>query len=113
MALDINEYLPPETYRWCTQALTLAGFSTQLNGTEFNRTTGERTHTLAYLSLRDKIAEHIDSQQEPMLSLCSPLTLQRGALARLVPTVQEFRDWMGPSYNDYADLVRQFLDGEV
>lgn len=84
-AIDFDSYLPPETREWCEATLVAGGFPARLHGGEnvTNRANGEgeddseddaeddaevsKLHPIAYEYLRDSIAEHLKSQQEPEL----------------------------------------------
>jgi hypothetical protein len=63
-AIDIDEFLLPETQAWCDQQLETLGFNGQIPEGELYR-----PHLGFYLELRQRVREHILGQQEPQLGL--------------------------------------------
>lgn len=69
--LDLNEYLPAETKKWCDEKLAVFGHQyTQVNASEYFPD-GSRVHCKVYLQLREAVNFHIASGMEPHLSLCT------------------------------------------
>jgi hypothetical protein len=66
--IDMHEFLPAETLRWCDEQMSLRGIDlSQLGGGDLFAD-GSRVHLSAYLHLRDTVRVHILSGAQPLLS---------------------------------------------
>jgi hypothetical protein len=73
--LDIDEYLPKETFHWCQQKLNELGFANLTMSDAFPD--GDRHHCTAYIALRECVKAHISSEELPLLAESQPPTQQR------------------------------------
>jgi len=64
--LDIDEFLPLETYQWCQNQLQHLGFNAAQQASTDDNPTPSHAY---YLQLRTLIDEHLRSNQEPQLAL--------------------------------------------
>lgn len=66
----MDEYLPPTTKQWCMEQIQQMGFPRgRVDGAEA-RPGGVRAHCIVYQRLREKVHDHIESQQSPQLGEC-------------------------------------------
>lgn len=102
----MEEFLPADTYDFCKLSLLLQhDIALPISGAAFDEVTGERTHKQAYLALREIVAAHIASGQEPILGECEkPLAARNWIPSR--QTAQAFRDTGGrPIVNEDNGIV--------
>lgn len=64
--LDLDEYLPPNTLRWCGDELERRGFAREIDGSATNDS-GERIHKLAFYALRDTARQYVLRGTQPPL----------------------------------------------
>jgi hypothetical protein len=64
--LDIDEYLPEETRRWCQQKLNELGFASLTISDAFPD--GTRRHCESYIRLRECVKAHISTNEAPLLT---------------------------------------------
>jgi hypothetical protein len=112
-AIDLDEYLPPETLSWCQSTLAGLGYPSELTGSEFVENKGERCHLQAYMDLRRAGRAHIDSRAEPRLKLCEGYRLEGNSKARAIlndVVVRRLQEAGGDTLHALAD---SFIDGET
>lgn len=64
----MDEYLPPITKQWCAEQIKQMGHPKgQVTGADAYPS-GERAHSIVYRRLREKMRNHIESQQSPQLT---------------------------------------------
>lgn len=64
--LDIDEYLPAETLRWCEDSLAAHGFPRKVDGAAVDAD-NNRIHKLAFFALRDHARAHVARGRLPEL----------------------------------------------
>jgi hypothetical protein len=95
--VDIDEYLPQETKKWCIQQLSMHKIDIRALHSGDVVSDGSRAHVQAYACLRHIVREHIANHIAPLL-LESPkpiggyesVEIQGGALLDIVQDNAEF-----------------------
>lgn len=67
LAIDLNEYLPPDTLQFCHDVLQQHNMDLRTVNSKDALSDGNKVHRLAYLYLREGLRGHVASGRQPIL----------------------------------------------